>query len=461
MSGTLLSSCRISLISTKHLLVVRGRFVVAVVASAVGAADAWSAVAAEPAVKPSAPATVKEASRVLDLRTFPVPDDAASPVSRSLARLSYLAPSRVEPAYRSQQRAFEKAGWREQEGTSVTDQSATGTFLRDGFKVSVSVMPGNGPGSVQVSVLNHGNVDTSKLPVPPSARPFYSSPVTTAYLLPMSVEQAASAVGAQLSVQQWLPYGRAGDSWYFKRNAIRLAARVATAPAQDGKTCVEFSSELLSADLPAPEHADNVQYSDTPRQLSFDVSDRVERVVAFYRKTLAQDGWKPTTDQPVEGEFEGEMIFAKPGDERLLLKLRPLERGTRVELRNWTLQELAAAILPISPPPADEPPDPPAMRVEIQLPATARDLDLSDSAIEFTVPGGQSRPFVSALRKHLTGTGWHEESASLETGSGNLTFTKQSCMLAIVYADTGTIPAQISIMAIGGQLAAKKARSKP
>ena len=34
---------------------------------------------------------------------------------------------------------------------------------------------------------------------------------------------------------RWQPYGKAGDTLFFKQNAVRLAARIAAAPAQGGQ----------------------------------------------------------------------------------------------------------------------------------------------------------------------------------------------------------------------------------
>jgi hypothetical protein len=45
-------------------------------------------------------------------------------------------------------------------------------FSRSGFVVFVTVTP-SGDGSLQVRLLNQGNVKPGKLPVPPNAKPVY------------------------------------------------------------------------------------------------------------------------------------------------------------------------------------------------------------------------------------------------------------------------------------------------
>lgn len=67
--------------------------------------------------------------------------------------------------------------------------------------------------------------------------------------------------------QGWQPYGSAGDVMYFKQNAVLLQARVLAPPADPDKTVIDFPSEQMSADIPAPPEADRVQYADRTRGL--------------------------------------------------------------------------------------------------------------------------------------------------------------------------------------------------
>ena len=87
------------------------------------------------------PATVEQAARVLDLSTFPLMDGAKSAESRHVANLSYVAPGDPKKALEFQRKAFVAQGWKELPNSTITDQSASAMFARDGFVVSLSVIP--------------------------------------------------------------------------------------------------------------------------------------------------------------------------------------------------------------------------------------------------------------------------------------------------------------------------------
>ena len=131
------------------------------------------------------PATVEQAARVLDLSTFPLMDGAKSAESRHVANLSYLATGDVKTAFEFHRKALVAQGWKELPNSSVTDQSASAMFSRNGFVVSVSVIPiGDG---VSVRLQNQGNVKPGKLPVPPNAKPVYVGDSTAMYVTEAAV----------------------------------------------------------------------------------------------------------------------------------------------------------------------------------------------------------------------------------------------------------------------------------
>src|SRR5213083_3133067 len=100
------------------------------------------------------PATVEQAARVLDLSTFPLMDGAKPLESPHVANLFYLATGDVKTAFEFNRKALVGQGWKEQPNSSVTDQSASAMFSRDGFVVSLSVSPHGEPGSVFVMLQN-------------------------------------------------------------------------------------------------------------------------------------------------------------------------------------------------------------------------------------------------------------------------------------------------------------------
>lgn len=157
---------------------------------------------------------------------------------RTLGNLAYAAPGDVKTAFEFQQKNLIAQQWKEVPGGRVTDQYASGTFSRAGFHVSVSVGSGGNPGKVDVTLNNHGNVNLGKLPVPPAAKPSYAGPITAVFITDAPIAATVEACRAPLLAAGWQPYGAAGDTLYYKQNAILITVMVIASPKQDGKTMI-------------------------------------------------------------------------------------------------------------------------------------------------------------------------------------------------------------------------------
>src|SRR5262249_12214381 len=211
-------------------------------------------------------------------------------------------------------------GWKELPNTSVTDQYASAMFSRNGFVVYLSVIP-NGDGSLLVRLQNQGNVKPGKLPVPPGAKPVYQGDSTAMYVTEAAVPATADACRNVFVAQGWVPYGNAGDSAMFKQTAILVTATVSSAPAQGGKTAIQYSNQLISADIPAPPNVEDLRYVDEPPELTFAATANQDAMVDFYRKTLATAGWKSTMDKLVDVDEKPTMIFRNPAKDMLTLSV--------------------------------------------------------------------------------------------------------------------------------------------
>ena len=110
-------------------------------------------------------------------------DGAKPPESRQVANLFYVAPGDAKKALEFHRKAFSAQGWKELPNSSVSDQSASAMFSRDGFVVSLSVIPYEATG-VSVRLQNLGNVKPGKLPIPPNAKPVYQGDPTAMYSAP-------------------------------------------------------------------------------------------------------------------------------------------------------------------------------------------------------------------------------------------------------------------------------------
>src|SRR5262249_42292541 len=155
-----------------------------------------------------------------------------------MASLFYAAKGEVKKAYEAQKQSLITMGWKELPDSFISDESANGTFTRDGFVASLAVSPGdpNKPGTVHVIIQQHGNVDFAKLPVPEGAKATYIGPVSAVYQTDAARDDTAKTCRELLLARGWQPYGTAGDSLIFKQNAVQLNAMISRAPALGGKT---------------------------------------------------------------------------------------------------------------------------------------------------------------------------------------------------------------------------------
>jgi hypothetical protein len=304
-----------------------------------------TAAVAIPTTEPlnATPPTVSEAAKVLDLRQLPLFPGSEDAGGRSVARLTYNAKTSPREAYAFHQKELLAQKWAQAPGEYVTDESASGTFTRDGYILSLSAVPtGSGDeAATMVNVTNHGNLSAKTLPQPAGSTLLYEFPVTIAYVTPTPVEKAAAEIDAALLAAGWEPYGTAGDSRFYRQKAIRLTATTSTAPAQDGKTVVNYATELVSAELPAPAEAKGLQYSEPPVQLSVDFAGDLAAADKWYRERLGKMGWEPTTENPVEQGFEHFVIYRNKPGEMLEITFREIDDFTRLMLRFTTAEEFA------------------------------------------------------------------------------------------------------------------------
>ena len=417
------------------------------------------------------PATVEQAARVIDLSNFPLMAGAAANPNRAIASLTYkVAATNVKSAFDFQRQKLATQGWKESaHDSSITDQAASSTFTRHGFVLSVSSYPGGDTDSVTVSLVNHGNIDYGKLPRPGGTKPVYVGNSVAMYVTDGAVAGTAAECRKLLLAEGWQPYGSAGDSTWFKQNAVRLNVTVSSAPAQGGKTMISFSSELMSADLPALEQAEDLSYSDMTRELSFEIAATKEAVVEFYKKTLGRTHWEPTLEKTVEIDEKPTMIFRNPAKDMLTLSFSSERNGkTPVSLQYQSAAEIAELDRQIK---ARAPElkaelqrreakaaaefaeaHKPLPKISIPLPGDAKAVEQSASEIKFTVGKGKARAIVEAWRKEFRADGWKEDVATLEGMAGAVSLSKEKQNLTIHYIDTGFLPAEINLSVMGAEL---------
>jgi hypothetical protein len=425
-------------------------FLVAVIVEIAGA------LAAHAADAPSgSPATVTEATKVIDLAMLPLMAGAEPPQHRNVAGLSYTAPGTVKSAFEFHRKQLIDRQWKELPGGYVSDQATAATFARDGFSLSLSVYPTGKAGAVSVTLTNHGNVDLSKLPVPPGVKPFFGGPVNASYITETSVEQTADACRKLLLANGWQPYGMAGDVLFFKQYAVRLAARISTAPAQGGKTVIDYSTELMSVDIPAPADTVGLQYTDVNTQLFFDAKASAQDIVGFYRPTLAKAGWKATTEKPIRIDFKDVLIFRNPKKDMLTLEMYDVDGKTRVLLKHQSAAEVAEIERRIDAESERRKAEKnkPLPKLAVTLPPDAKDIKQTKNRIEFQLAAGKAKAAVESWRKQFAKDGWKENVTASEDMVGSISFNKGSQDISMSYTDTGFLPAEVTIHATNVELA--------
>src|SRR5437773_9504135 len=405
------------------------------------------------------PATVEQAARVLDLSTFPLMDGAKPLESPQVANLFYLATGDVKMAFEFNRKALVAQGWKELPNSSVTDQSASGMFSRSGFVVFVSVTP-NGDGSLQVRLLNQGNVKPGKLPVPPNAKPVYVGDSTAMYETETAVPATVDACRNLFIAQGWVPYGDAGDSAVFKQNANLATATVSSTPAKGGKTTIQYTTQLISADIPAPPNVEELRYVDEPPELTFTTANQ-DAIVDFYSKTLANAGWKSTMDKMVDVDEKPTMIFRNAAKEMLTLAATGVLSGkhlfsvrfqsaAEIAERDRKRKEAAPKLRAEAEAKAAKEAKEAAKlaernkvpKIAVTLPADAKDVKQTKDEIKFTVGKGKAKAAVESFRKQFRDAGWKEDIASIAAMAGTLAFSKDDQHVTITYSDTGFMPTE-------------------
>jgi len=401
-----------------------------------------------------APATLAQAVKAIDLSALPPVSGAENLPHRRIAGLTYDAPGTVKNAYEFHRKQLLDRKWKELPGGYASAETCTATFARDGFLLSLMVYSAEKPGKAQVMLMNHGNVKLDKLPVPKGVRPFYGGPTNASYITDAPVDETAAACKKLLTAAGWQPYGTAIGSQYFKQNAVRLLVRVAAAPAQQGKTVIDYHTELMSADLPAPADTMNLEYADSTPRLFFETPAPQKEIADFYRAALAKAGWQATTTNFVVIDSKNELIFRNPAKEMLTLEMAEYTGKNRVTLQFQSAAEVAEIDKHVEETLARKKAEAskPLPKVALAIPAAAKDIEQNKSRIEFKLSSGKAKPIVESWRQRLAKDGWKEEFATTEDMAGSISLAKEGQHLTVIYSDTGLLPAEITIQATGVEL---------
>jgi len=239
---------------------------------------------------------------------------------------------------------------------------------------------------------------------------------------------------------------------------------------------IQYSSQLISADIPAPQDVDDLRYGDEPPELTFGTTQNQDAIVDFYRKTLAAAGWKSTMEKLVDVDEKPTMIFRNPAKDMITLSMPSVYGGKLgVSVRFQSAAEIAELDRRIK---AEAPKLRAAAeakaakeakeaaelaeknkvpKVAVTLPADAKDVKQTNDSIKFTVGKGKAKAAVESFRKQFRDAGWKEDVASLERMAGTLLFSKgDGQSVNITYSDTGFMPTEVSVSAMRVEFKAAK-----
>jgi hypothetical protein len=407
--------------------------------------------------KDAKPATAVEAAKVLDLSQFELVDPVDTPNSQIIAKQSYEAKGKLTDVAKRLMVNFKKSGCKELDGTSVTDAYASAMFQKQGFTFSLMLSEGSKPGTTSVNISNLGNVDLKSIPVPKGATQLYAFPATIAYMSPSSVEEVNKECRKLLLAKGWEPFGETTASFFVKQNAVLLQVSVSEAPAQGNKTSIQFTTEQLSADLPAPPYNGFLQYSDSTGGMLFDSDKSQEELVKYFKETLGKSKWTATTDNPVKIDFRDHLIFRNPAREFIELQFYEVEGKTRVDLSYQTAKQFAEAEKKVDKIVADKKKkaeaemerkkNPP--KIEITLPKNAEITEQDDKSLELSTESGAAKKSVTEWLALQEKDGWKLEKTVDTKEIGEYKLTKDDKEIDVSFVDPGFIPGSITIRVSG------------
>jgi|GEM_PF-2578205 len=93
-------------------------------------------------------------------------------------------------------------------------------------------------------------------------------------------------------------------------------------------------------------------------------------------------------------------------------------------------------------------------KFSVTLPAEVEDLDMKTDEIKFTVAHGKA--IAEGWKRQFIDAGWKVDASALDSLAGAISFSKDTQSLTVNYTDTGVMPAEVTLSAIGVELAASR-----
>jgi hypothetical protein len=300
---------------------------------------AWAglSISAIQAQSAAEPATVAAAKAVLDLSQKPLAEPVETPIL-TVAWQQFETKGSPEAVAKAIDAALVKLGLVQQAGAMFTEAYSAATYQKNGFTFSLGVMPSGKDGVAGVTLSNLGNVDFKALPKVPGAKEVFVQGASAIYSSDLAVDEAKTKTREILEAAGWQWFGDTTASFFLRKNAVRLQVMCNASP--DGKTMLMFSSEQMSTTLPIIPGLVRIAYTEPQTRLEGDSPLELTTFWADYRKLLEGEGWKATTENPVDATVGKFLIFRNAAGELVELKVHQFENLSRFELRFQTAEQL-------------------------------------------------------------------------------------------------------------------------
>ncbi|MCA9157208.1 MAG: hypothetical protein KDA51_16975 [Planctomycetales bacterium] len=397
-------------------------------------------------------ATVAEARAVLDLSGKPVIEASGEATTR-VAFQSFKAKGSVLDVSQTIDSKLNSLGLKQLDGASFSDTYGTATYQKSGFIFSLMVAPTSEANITMVTLMNLGNVDLSKLPKPADTKELFVGSTSAIYLSGLPVDEAKQRCRERLEADGWQWFGDTTASFFMRQNAIRLQVMCSAAPAQQGKTAIQFSAEQLSSALPTIADLVRIGYADITMRLDGDSELSEESFLSAYRRTLEAEGWKATTEQPIKIDFRKHLIFRNEANELAELSFSAFEKMTRFDLKFMTAaqveqedqraEERAAQAKLAREAARMKKENPPTISVD--KPDTATLSATTKQSLEFSIHSGTARAVVAKWLESRRSAGWTVQSTIDTREIGEFTITKGEQEFDLSFVDPGFIPGEITI----------------
>lgn len=306
---------------------------------------------------PATPASVREATAVVDLRTLATLKEAEFN-TRAATRLEGRAASAVKPAAEFYLAQLTKLGWKpsaEPYSQMITDDYAQAALEKSGFALALSVMPGQIPGQVTVSVLNLGNLDPRDLPRVADGKSIYGGRASAMYVTPKKVADVAAETRKVLKAAGWAEYAQPfsqkaeipdQEMFELRQRGVSMTAYISVAPAQKGQTVIQYSTRMLRQELPAPANAEALEFDDHRPYLRCQIPGEMQAAIDYFEKAFPEIGYseKRSTNATGDGAF---LVFRSPEKDVAFAELKKND-GDKIDatVRVMTATAIEAANKP-------------------------------------------------------------------------------------------------------------------